>query len=498
MQTSTTLTEQTATCNYSSIRPAGRWRAFSAPPPTEEAAALESRLLMDRYRASHQHTARRPWSPWDRALAAEVEARCWGVPELSRLLDRRFPRWLEPYCVQVSAKGRRMARPLWEKILADLVMVYRSGAIALMLGGAEAAAEYNVSERTWWRAVDELEARQLIRREHSYVEVDDGTRHRDRSVNLYTLGPELLQHRDALLEGVEGLPGNRRRRELAARTLRAAARRARGAREVATRRAGHAHRVRWARRNPSHPAAIGLRLQHEPADVETSNENPPNEPEIVGLDAFGVAAPEAVEAPKDSRAETRQTRPKPSHAATARTPNHRPAPRQAPPAATSELTGATHPPKVPQDPRARRASPPTLNCQSGITTRPGLGAGSASPTQTQPRAQTAAVNRKNEPPPFAPTAPAAADPRGFRSGSPPGALARPSPLGGARCAQIAGDAAAIPRPNTGPAAFAQDPELGELLARLGAVVADKAPACPECAGTGYLWRDGCPPCPSCR
>ena len=483
MTTTATVPEQTTTCNYSAIRPAARWRAYGAPPPNEDAAALDSRLLLDRFRASHQHTARRSWTVWDRALATEVEARCWGVPELSRLLDRRIPRWLEPYCVQVSPKGRRMARPLWEKILADLVMVYRSGAIALMLGGAEAAAEYNVSERTWWRAVDELEARQLIRREHSYVEIEDGSRHRDRSVNLYTLGAELLQHHDALLEGVEQVPGNRRRRALAARTLRAAARRARGAREVATRRAGHAHRVRWAQRNPSHPAAISLRLEQAPAS----------------LDTLGDSTQNTVEAPKYNPPETKQARPKPSRAVVARAPSSHRSPRQAPPAAPSDLSDLAHSVSMPPNTRAHSASSP-LNCQGGITTRPGLGAGSASPTQTQPRAQTAAYNPNDEAPPIAPAAPAAPDPGGFRSGLPPSSVARPWPLGGARCPQTVGDPLANPRPNTGPALLphsSHDPELAELLARLGAVVASKAPACPECAGQGYLWRDGCPPCPSC-
>ena len=156
-----------------------------------------------------------------------------------------------------------------DEILELVITAIRDGAEFLELDYYEGAAEVNTSPSTWKRMIHELRAAGLLVWERAYVEISDGTRYRDPSNNLYRLGPVLMEHREALLEGT-CLPGKVKRREWNARTLRTAARLARRDREVEHRRAARLVRDRWAESHeastPAAPAGPGVLEVQAPAE----------------------------------------------------------------------------------------------------------------------------------------------------------------------------------------------------------------------------------------
>ena len=107
--------------------------------------------------AGHPRKNGREWGEVDGATMAELQARCWGVAELSTMHFTQTPRWLESLCYSVpDASGRVWSRPRWLKILSAIVAAYRAGALGLRLSLEELAAEFNMSRSTAARGLAHL------------------------------------------------------------------------------------------------------------------------------------------------------------------------------------------------------------------------------------------------------------------------------------------------------------------------------------------------------
>ena len=165
---------------------------------------LPAKQLMLAVRAVDKHAGHgrrngREWRGTDGATMRELEARTWGVGELSRLYDVRAPRWLEPFCFKVASDGRRFGCARWLPFLGVLVAAYRAGAVGVRLSYEEIASEFGCSRRTAARWVADMRKIGLL----SVVRIwtaDNCARERERRRNVYqvgatiegTVGPALL------------------------------------------------------------------------------------------------------------------------------------------------------------------------------------------------------------------------------------------------------------------------------------------------------------------
>jgi hypothetical protein len=444
------------------------WRAFGAPPTRY--MGLHGAELLSRWRLTHLHTGARLWTEADRELHAEVAARCYGVAQLSRLKDVRLPRWVGEFCFKISPTGRRMCRPLWGRILELVITAIREGAEFLELDYYEGASEVNTSPKTWQRMIHELREAGLLTWERAYVEIKDGSRYRDPSNNLYRLGPVLMEHREALLEGTS-LPGQVKRREWNARTLRHAARLARRDREVEHRAAARRVRERWAEEHSAAPGRRRLDMQAPPeAHPEGMQERGPRTP---------PPPPPAVRPerqPQGPRRTTTTTTTTPPP-----TPKHR-----------SSVAGGALPPPLGIAPRRKRASSDPLLVNVASLPAPGA-RGSASPSP-EPRAQTA--NEQSHAPPAIGGPPAGAarfERRPPLSAQAPaaGIVAEPNNAGpSSRSTSAADPRLEVKRDPRGPSPesveLLRSPEVAAALAAVERMFARRGTVCGACSGLGSV------------
>ena len=182
------------------IRQGARWRRRNAAPVKfdgEDMSQLPTHAVLARAKGVRLHTAgktragvRRGWSDRDTAVMAELEARSitWDIAQLARGLS--MPMWL---C-------RPDIHSRWLRFLLWVIYAYRQGAVGMLVSYEEAhALGFASSRTTFWRIRNELEAAGLIRVVDTWRQGDE--RVRDRSRNLYQVGPELV----ALAGGDDGL-----------------------------------------------------------------------------------------------------------------------------------------------------------------------------------------------------------------------------------------------------------------------------------------------------
>lgn len=205
--------------------PGAAWRraGVEGGRPELEAHALMAAVAAVDTHAGHGRRNGRPWKRCDGHTLRELEARSWGVAELSSLSFVKLSRMLEPYLVRRGRDGREWSCARYGPFLGALLMAYEHGAMAVILSLEEIASEFGVSRRTAVRWIADMQAQGWIVVLPTWFAID-GDRTRKRRRNAYQigptpeaeLGPALLERASAVTRG--GLrprrpgPGPRHRR----------------------------------------------------------------------------------------------------------------------------------------------------------------------------------------------------------------------------------------------------------------------------------------------